>query len=485
MCGLWGGVNPRFSDDLFEFLFPAGYQGLMWTPLILGIFITLYLIGTWALRHYTSQDQRSWRDVRGELAIVVCIGFFLMPVAVALGLCLGAKAATYIQIVLKTRPERQDQLLSGGKKFLLWGVGAWSKALFVLVPALGIFLMTEMEFADIAWCLLIGAITAIIIIGVRKISRLPNFIRPITLTRRSKRVLKVVAILFPVVCSVTLYWETLGKTFLPVPAPTGIPTTLKIVTYNIRLYKTTEPNPANNWVNRKDDVVAYIESLGADIIGVQEAYLVQLQDILAGIHSIRYQFTGLGRENGVHVGEHAAILFNSEKFRLIDGDTFWLSNCTFVPSKQWDESNYRICTWARFEVISTSTQFCVFNTHYGFGNNFDAKASALICGRITSHSGDLPTFAMGDFNMYNTSQGYSIFENYANKPMKDAYRLYNGNDSKVTSTNNWTTPNTSSRIDFVFCSPGIIITNASIPMDYRINGQTYSDHYPVVIQCAF
>ncbi len=485
MCGLWGGVNPRFSNDLFEFLFPAGFQGVIWTPVILGACIGLYLLGTWILRLYTTQDQRVRRDIRGEIAVVIGLGIFVMPVAVAIGLCLAAKTASYIKLVFKSHPNGRDQAISRGKRFLIWGIGAWAKAFFFLIPVAGVVIWIVLKFPDIAWCLFAGTIAAIVIIAIRRVSRLPNFLRPVSLTPHRKIILKTLAILFPVVCSAILYWETLGKTFLPVPEPTGDPTTLKIVTYNIRMYKLMEDNPANNWDNRKAEFVPYLRGLGADIIGVQEAYLVQLQDILAGMP--QFQFTGLGRENGVHLGEHSAILFNTTKFRLVDGDTFWLSNCTLIPSKEWDDSNYRVCTWARFEVIATGAQFCVFNTHYGFGTNFNALATTLICSRINTHSGDLPTFATGDFNMYNTSQGYAIFESNSGKPMKDSYRLFYGDNYPfaVSTVNDWTIPDTHPRIDFVFCSPLITVTSATIPQDHRVNGFTFSDHFPVVVECSF
>ncbi len=487
MCGLWGGVNPRFSDDLFEFLFPAGYQGIMWTPVILGFFIGWYLLGTWALRHYTTQDHRTWGNIGWEIVVAIGLGIFTMPVTIAIGLCLGAKTAAYVKIVLNSHSEGPERVVpSRWKRVLLRCVRAFSILLFIVTPVGGFVLIMIMRFVDIAWCLVIGAATAIVIIAVRKIARLPNFMQSPTLSRQNKRLIKSFGILLPVIFGVSVLWETLGKTFLPIPAPSSTPTTLKIVTYNIRLGVATEDNPANNWINRRDDIVAYIDDLGADIIDVQEAYLFQLQYILAGMESAPFQFTGLGRDNGVHGGEHEAILFNTEKFRLVDGDTFWLSNCTLVPSKEWDPSNYRVCTWARFEVIATGAQFCVFNTHYGFGDIFNASASSLICDRIKTHSGSLPTFATGDFNMDNLSRGYAVFESYPDKPMKDAYRLCHGDDhAGDTSTNDWTNPSSSSRIDFVFCSSSITVTSASIPQNHRSNGQTYSDHYPVVVDCSF
>nr|MDO8112551.1 endonuclease/exonuclease/phosphatase family protein [Candidatus Sigynarchaeota archaeon] len=486
MLGICGGINPRLSDDFFEFLFPAGYQGLIWPLIFLAAAIALYLLAM-GIHGYHSRGNSITREVLGTTACAAAIGILCIPGCVAIVLYIILKAARHLRADARVAPRNpQKQVIHKLTRFGILFFAFFLCVIVVLVPVAGILLATLAKYATIGWSTIAGAAFGIAAFLVGSLPLLSKYLGTPRATSRGKKILGVVAIAIPVLLGSTLIVATFGKTYLPIPAPSSIETSLKIVTYNIRNGIASELNPANNWINRKADVASYLDGMDADVIGVQEAYLFQLADLLSGMASARYQFTGHGRDDGVHYGEHAAIIFNTGKLRLVDGDTFWLSDCTLVPSKSWDPSNYRICTWARFEVLATGAQFCVFCTHYGFGVNFSALASTLICDRITQHTGDLPTFAMGDFNMRNTSQGYAIFENFTAKPMKDSYRLAYGDSYPWdTSFNNWTAPGTSSRIDFVFCSPGINVSSATVPKDVRANNQTYSDHYPVVVQCSF
>ncbi len=262
---------------------------------------------------------------------------------------------------------------------------------------------------------------------------------------------------------------------------------LKIMTYNIRL-PTIEQNPLNNWDNRKPYFVDYVNSFSLDIIGVQEAHYRQVVYITSNLQPGVYRYYGVGRDDGAFGGEYSAIIFRTDKFRLIDGGTFWLSSQPASPSRTWGNLHFRICTWVRLEHKETRKQFFVFNTHFDFSNEFQTNAAKQIQEFISEYTGNLPVFLMGDFNLNHTTESYQYLDNYGAKPLQDSYRLIHGSpipfDYSVSRFDANYAPNYDRRIDFIFVSESVQPINISIPKDSYGQNLTYSDHYPVILHCA-
>jgi endonuclease/exonuclease/phosphatase family metal-dependent hydrolase len=272
----------------------------------------------------------------------------------------------------------------------------------------------------------------------------------------------------------------------PISQTSGI-TDLKIISYNIRYGTANEKNPLNNWEIRKGNFTQYLDSFNADIFCVQEALFDQLDYLQTNLSNRTYFYTGFGRNDGYQEGEYEAIFFDSNKYQFIDGDTFWLSDTPLYPSRTWGNSNYRVCTWARFQVITTGIQFCVFSTHYDFSDFFHEQASKLIQNKIVEYTANLPVLLMGDFNMHTTNSGFQYLEHYGEKPLLDSFRLANGGTAPYWASSNdgFKPTNTQDRIDFIFISSDISVLDCQIPHDSYGQNQTYSDHYPVILNCRF
>src|SRR3546814_14316298 len=60
---------------------------------------------------------------------------------------------------------------------------------------------------------------------------------------------------------------------------------------------------------------------------------------------------------------YSAIFYKKDRFRLLDHDTFWLSETPEVPSKGWDAALNRICTWGKFRDKESRKEFFYFNLH--------------------------------------------------------------------------------------------------------------------------
>jgi endonuclease/exonuclease/phosphatase family metal-dependent hydrolase len=243
-----------------------------------------------------------------------------------------------------------------------------------------------------------------------------------------------------------------------------------------------EDTPADDWVNRGPDLVGYIDTFSPDVLCVQEAPLSAVEYLKEHLASANFQYTGFGRFDGVHGDEHNAIFFDSDQFTFVDGDTFWLSDFPDYPSTTWFNFFLRMCTWAVLEKKTDGTRFCVFNTHFDFWEYFQTRAAKLIKERMDRHAGGLPVFLTGDFNMGNTTEAFQLLKNHGNKDLLDSYT----GPITTSSCFDFTVDpsDTSGRIDFILVSSGVTVNNCTVPQDTRSNGRTYSDHYPVVLNCT-
>src|SRR5690606_18713793 len=81
------------------------------------------------------------------------------------------------------------------------------------------------------------------------------------------------------------------------------PETIRVASYNLRM--DTPSDSLNAWPHRKENVKALIQYHDFDIVGTQEGFLHQLQDLM---EMPGYAYFGAGRDDGQDAGEHSAIL---------------------------------------------------------------------------------------------------------------------------------------------------------------------------------
>jgi endonuclease/exonuclease/phosphatase family metal-dependent hydrolase len=131
-------------------------------------------------------------------------------------------------------------------------------------------------------------------------------------------------------------------------------------------------------------------------VGLQEAYRDQVDEIRKALPG--YDEAGVGRDDGKAAGEHATILFRSDRFRLEAQGTFWFSDTPETPgSRSWGNTLPRICTWARLAEKSSGRTFTVFNLHLDHQSQPSRERSAaLLLERLRGTRG--ARIVMGDFN---------------------------------------------------------------------------------------
>jgi endonuclease/exonuclease/phosphatase family metal-dependent hydrolase len=170
---------------------------------------------------------------------------------------------------------------------------------------------------------------------------------------------------------------------------------LKVMTYNLRL--DLDSDGENSWTNRKVFLESQIQFYEPDIFGVQEAKPNQVIDLENALP--QYAYVGIGRE-GIGKGESSNIYFKKEEFKLIQENTFWLSETPNEVSKGWDAACHRVCTYALLENKQNKVQFWVFNTHLDHvGDLARTNGIRLILSKINSlNTKNIPVIFMGDFN---------------------------------------------------------------------------------------
>ncbi len=83
--------------------------------------------------------------------------------------------------------------------------------------------------------------------------------------------------------------------------------TLNVATFNLRM--DTPSDGENAWPNRKEMVKGLIRFYDMDIVGTQEGFKHQLDDI---VELDEYAYAGAGRDDGKDSGEHSAILYKKK-----------------------------------------------------------------------------------------------------------------------------------------------------------------------------
>ena len=170
---------------------------------------------------------------------------------------------------------------------------------------------------------------------------------------------------------------------------------IRVATYNLRM--DTPNDGANAWPNRKEYVKALIRHHDFDIFGTQEGFAHQLKDLC---EMREYACIGAGRDDGKDGGEHSAIFYKTERFKLLESGNFWLSETPDKPGKGWDATCCnRICSWAKFKDAHTKKTFYFFNVHFDHQGVVARRESGkLRLQKIREIAGNTPVIFTGDLN---------------------------------------------------------------------------------------
>jgi len=251
-----------------------------------------------------------------------------------------------------------------------------------------------------------------------------------------------------------------------------------VATYNLRL--NTSEDGLNAWPLRKDAVKELIRYHQIDLLGTQEGYADQLEDLTG---STGYDYVGVGRDDGKRAGEHSAILYRSERFTVLAHGDFWLSPTPDVPGKGWDaKCCNRISSWARLRERRSGREFYAFAVHFDHEGVIARRESAhLMLRKIREIAGDHPVLCLGDFNATPDSEPIGIMA----AGMRDARQqtltppygpVGTFNDFRIDAP-------LKDRIDYIFLGPRWKVLRYAVLTD-SVAGRFPSDHLPVVARVA-
>nr|WP_040298594.1 endonuclease/exonuclease/phosphatase family protein [Arcticibacter svalbardensis] len=249
---------------------------------------------------------------------------------------------------------------------------------------------------------------------------------------------------------------------------------LTVGTFNIRYDNAGDTG--NLWVNRAPVVANLIRFHDFDVLGIQEGLINQIDDISAALPE--YARYGLGRDDGKDAGEHSAIYYKKDKFKLLKKGDFWLSETPDVPGKGWDATCCnRICTWVYLQDIQSKKSFYMFNVHFDHQGVIARKESAkLILKKIKEIAKNEPVLFTGDLNGDRSSDWYLTLANSG--ILQDVHGKVKYPYENNSSMNAFRTPRGMAVIDHIFMTKQFTAKKWGILTD-TYYGKFPSDHFPI------
>lgn len=259
----------------------------------------------------------------------------------------------------------------------------------------------------------------------------------------------------------------------------------------------------DGWGNRCPIIAGLVQFHEFDIFGTQEGLRHQLDSLKTNLP--KYDYIGVGRNDGKKGGEHAAIFYRIDKFELLGHGDFWLSETPEKPSVGWDAVLPRICTWGHFKYKDTGFEFLFFNLHMDhIGKQARVESALLVQQKMKEIGENLPAILTGDFNVDQTHRSYLALTESG--ILCDAFEVADLRYATNGTFNGFDSDNyTESRIDHVFVTPTFHILKYGVLTDsYRrmkegaqkasvkdcpeeISIRSYesripSDHFPVMVK---
>lgn len=256
---------------------------------------------------------------------------------------------------------------------------------------------------------------------------------------------------------------------------------LKLMSYNIRCGLCEAEGTPQYWPERKFLLAHLIQTQQPDLIGLQEAELFQVHDLIAMLP--QYQWFGEGRDDGKTKGESTAVLYRKDKLQLLSAKTLWLSETPEKVSKGWDANLNRTFTKTQFKALKSGQSFYFFNTHFDhMGQQAQLQSALLLKAEVEALPENGKVLLTGDFNVEPSSEPYKALS----KSLNDSALVAKDKLSQNAGTFNGfgREPNSPSQtIDFIFVSKNLQVTSYQVD-NRRYNGLYPSDHEAVVAVIA-
>ena len=246
---------------------------------------------------------------------------------------------------------------------------------------------------------------------------------------------------------------------------------MRIMSFNIRCANVGK----DSWEDRIGIVSQTMLDSEADSIGVQEAtpeWMATLKETVGE----KYSFVGVGRDDGENEGEYSAIFYLKDKYKVVESDTFWLSETPDKPSFGWDAACRRVCTWAILEDLQTGKQYLHMNTHFDHvGVSARANSVEMIVEKAKEFK-DIPVVFTADMNVIEGSINYNQFVDSG--VFSDTKKLAPDTMDYCTYHDTKPAAHKDDVIDYVMINDQFEALSYKVVTE-GIDGRYVSDHFPI------
>jgi len=271
----------------------------------------------------------------------------------------------------------------------------------------------------------------------------------------------------------------------------------RVGTYNILFDRYDDKmEKKHRWPQRLPRVVSLIKNMGCDVIGLQEPYQHQMEDLEKHLGSL-YAFVPLDGAPGKEVNP---LLISKKRFEVIESREWPLR----VKNSRLEDKNKRLLL-VQIKDKRTGQELFIGNVHFSFQRVAHREEEALMLNRYMRkvfHREKLPLIIVGDFNLFPNRPDMKRFP-FLDGDVVESHVLGNSfRDARVAAllghvgpTGSYTNNpgETEDRhpapvtgvgttwlmLDRIFISPRITpIMHATI--SDRIDGEFPSDHLPVI-----
>lgn len=235
----------------------------------------------------------------------------------------------------------------------------------------------------------------------------------------------------------------------------------------------------NSWVYRQDAAPAMIQDIMPDVCGMQEVRQHQQYSMEAALK--KYQFIGVGRDDGLSKGERMLIMYSKKTIKLIDWGTYWLSETPDIPSLGWDASYKRTATWAKMKHLPSGRIFFFVNTHLDHkGKQAQKNGLNLIVERIAAMNPDgYPMVLTGDFNILPDDAVLDVLDGRMTSARNAA------EETDMRTTFNGFGKGKARILDYIYIDGFEECKRFKVIYDSYKNVPYISDHYPIFSDLVF
>ena len=253
---------------------------------------------------------------------------------------------------------------------------------------------------------------------------------------------------------------------------------MKIITCNIRCFGGDDGD--DHWVHRKDYCAQVIREQHPDLIGFQEMWRQQFDDLLPLFPE--YACYALADE-ALSLHPMNTIFYRRDAFQLVSQGGYWLSPTPHVPgSLGWDSACVRLAAWVRLIDKASGSEFRLVNTHLDHVGQLARENQARIVNEdAAAYPADYPHLLSGDMNC---AAGNPAIDTFLKEGWQDTYAQVHGTDDPGATFHSFQGPDFNGdlgKIDWIFSRGAVRATGAEIIRDHN-QGRYPSDHYFVTTE---